>query len=289
MKTAPLIALTLLPFLILAARADDALPATAQVSDPVPGHGDVTYFDLLAQMVPKLTLNHTGATAPAPAEPFRNIAGPDNEGQVPDPMQVDSVEPLTIKVGGETRILVVADFGAAEDRVADITLLGLFDDSPTPKLLDFADIGLDQFSGFATVPAFRIGPNDEAISLDSSHSNSDESYEQPMLLFVRDSKLKLIDDYFVFGERTCNFQQDQVLAVKELPSNRKPYWSFRVEVTQTRSKTKGDDCPEPTPKQTITKVYSGTYSWDAKAQNFVTKSKELDRLAKENEALNEQE
>ena len=63
MKTAPLIALTLLPFLILAARADDALPATAQVSDPVPGHGDVTYFDLLAQMV--LTLNHTEATAPA--------------------------------------------------------------------------------------------------------------------------------------------------------------------------------------------------------------------------------
>ena len=65
MKTAPLIALTLLPFLILAARADDALPGTAQVSDPVPGHGDVTYFDLLAQMVPKLTLNRTGATAPA--------------------------------------------------------------------------------------------------------------------------------------------------------------------------------------------------------------------------------
>jgi len=63
MKTAPLIALTLLPFLILAARADDALPATAQVSDPVPGHG--TYFDLLAQMAPKLTLNHTGTTAPA--------------------------------------------------------------------------------------------------------------------------------------------------------------------------------------------------------------------------------
>ena len=286
MKTPALLALALLTFLPNLAWADDTMPGTAQVSDAVPGHPGVTFVDLLAQMVPGLALADTGASAPAPPEPFRHIAGPDNEGEPPDQLQVDSLEPLALEVDGKKRIAIVADFGAAQDRVADITLLGLFDDGAMPKLLDFADVGLDRFSGFASVPSFRIGPHDEAISLDSSHSNSSESYEQPMLIFIQADKLTLIDSYFVFGERECNFQQDQELAVKELPDSRLLHWSFRVEVTQTRSKTKGEDCPEPTPSQSVTKVYSATYVWSPKRQNFVTTSRQLDQLAKENDALN---
>ncbi len=53
--------------------------------------------------------------------------------------------------------LLLADFGASPDRVADETLAGVFDDSPTPKVLDFAEIGLDRFAGFAIRPAVRIG------------------------------------------------------------------------------------------------------------------------------------
>ena len=36
------------------------------IADPVPGHGEVTYFDLMKQVVPDLTLTETGATGHLP-------------------------------------------------------------------------------------------------------------------------------------------------------------------------------------------------------------------------------
>jgi hypothetical protein len=270
-----------------AARADDSADHLIGVTDEVQGHPGISYLDLLKQIVPDLSPGDTGAAGHV-SEPFRNIAGPDFAGDPPDSLEVTYVEPMVIEAEGKQRLLVIADFGATPDRVADETVMGLFDDSPTPRLLDVAEVALDRFTGFATAPTVRISPHDEAVAVSSSHSNSSQSYEPSALIFVRRDKLELIDTFFGFGETECNFRQDEGLSFKEKPGSGSPYWSFTASILRTTGRSKGEDCADPAPSETIRKTFSATYSWDAKLQRFTTRSHQLRDLAKTDSALNQQ-
>jgi len=267
------------------ARANSDTPIG--IADDVPGHPGSTYLDLIKQIVPDLSPSDTGASGHR-VQPFQNIAGHDFEGDPPDPLEVANVEPLVIEADGKRRLLVLADFGATPDRVADETVLGLFDDSPQPRLLDYKEVALDRFTGFSIPPTVRIGAHDEAIAVWSNHSNSSQSYEPSVLLFVRHDKLAFIDSFFAFGETECNFRQDEALSFKAMPGSGSPYWSFTARILRTTGRTKGDDCPDPTPSETIRKTFSATYSWNAKLEKFTTRSQQLRDLAKADGALNEQ-
>ena len=267
------------------ARADSEKPVG--ITDAVRGHPGVTYLDLLKQIVPDLSPSDAGATGHA-ARPFRNIAGTQFEGDPPDPLEVSTVEPLVIEADGKQRLLVLADFGATPDRVADETVLGLFDDSAMPKLLDYAEVALDRYTGFRSPPTVRIGTHSQAIAVWSSHSNSSQSYEPSVLLFVHKDKLSFIDSFFGFGETECNFRQDEALSFREMPASGTPYWSFTATMKRTIGRSKGDDCPDPRPAEIVTKTFSATYSWAPKLQKFTTRSHQLRDLAKADNALNEQ-
>lgn len=279
------VSLFALSLAIPVAEADDNVDHLIGVTDGVPGHPGVAYLDLLKQIVPDLTPGDNGATGHA-TKPFRNIAGPDFAGDPPDPLEVTYVEPLVIEAEGKQRLLVIADFGATPDRVADEAVMGLFDDSPTPRLLDFAEVALDRFTGFATAPTVRIGPHDQAVAVVSSHSNSSQSYQPSALIFVRHGKLELVDTFFAFGETECNLRQDETLSFKTTAGSGSPYWPVTATILRAIGRSKGEDCPEPRPSQTVKKTFSATYSWNAKVQKFMTKSRQLSQLAKADAALN---
>jgi len=147
-------------------------------------------------------------------------------------------------------------------------------------------VALDRFTGFATSPTVRIGPHDEAVSVLSSHSNSSQSYEPSALIFVRHGKLELIDTFFAFGETECNFRQDEALSFTSMAGSDAPYWSVTATILRTVGRSKGEDCPDPRPSQTVKKTFSATYGWNAKVQKFMTKSHQLSQLAKADAALN---
>ena len=157
--------------------------AEVEVGVRVPGSADLTYADLLKQVVPDLALADGEATG-TQVQPLRHIA----EGFGGDPpanVAIRTVHTLALEAEGRRRLLVLAHLGASEDRVEETVVLALFDQEPSPKLLDAVDVGMDRFTSLGQPPLLRIGPKDEAIVTTSSHHNSHQSYRTTALLAVQ--------------------------------------------------------------------------------------------------------
>ena len=70
------------------------------IADTVAGHGEVTYFDLMKQVIPDLTLSEEGATGHLP-EGIEHIDGPDSTGETPEQVEISTVSVETVTSGGE--------------------------------------------------------------------------------------------------------------------------------------------------------------------------------------------
>ena len=174
--------------LLLAAAPVAALAytgTTVDAGDHVTGRPDLTYEDLVREAVPDLALSPTdhrveGHLRPRP----RHLAGPTYEGAPPDPAVLGSIELLNLMVGGKVRLALLADFGPDPDRAQGTALLMLFDDSPTPKLLDAVDVGLDRDTIFPDDAVVPVSAGDDALITRSEHSNAEQTYDSLLAILV---------------------------------------------------------------------------------------------------------
>ncbi|MEO8756289.1 MAG: hypothetical protein ABI398_00860 [Devosia sp.] len=280
---ASLIALGFVAVLVLPAAAADYVLITP--ADPVIGSPTVIYLDLLRQVIPDLAQNGPAWTGHLPPG-IGHIDGPDAEGAIPDSVTIRSVDVRTVAADGKATIWVIADLGDGGN-LGTYTLLAAFSDGPAPKLLDATEVDSDRLTGFSGTP-LRISSRDEAVLIDSEYSNSSQTYQSQDLVFLRGGKFMLIDHFFAFGTRSCDFQQLEILSVTAAPGG-PGFWPITAVLTRSQAETpkvessqedeNGDTCLEEETAHFADKDFTAVYAWDEKAGRYFTKSTELDDLA----------
>lgn len=272
----------------LAAALARSQPATAQtpelppqVGDAVPGHPGVTSLDLLRQVIPDLAYNSATKQVEGHLKFLRHILGKDAQNDPPDPVVLQyGVEVRRIRASGRPRLALLADLGQPDESVASMDLLALYDDGPKPKLLDAVDVGVDKLSGFNDNPSqISLGRGDDALVTYSEHFNSDQSYAQRLIIFVRGDRWKLLDDISLLSDQYCGYKRQEEPAFATKPGT--PYGALTVTVTETLTHT-DEDCGDQVVPAPYAHTYRSTYRWDAAKGEFVAHG-DMDRLDKLNE------
>jgi hypothetical protein len=249
------------------------------VMDMLPGHPRISYFDLLKQVVPDLTVEKGTATG-RKIGTLRNIAGPDSGAGAPDVIKISSLQAVTFQAQGKPVIAILAEIGTVEDSVEQPVVLAIFEDSEQPRILDFVDVGMDRLTGFGEPKLLRIGPIDQAILTHSQHFNSNENFGSQALIFVRDGKLQLIDIFSTFSVSLCSRRDTQALSFRARPAGRSaPYFAITASLKDQRVRT-GETCKGEKRLAPRNRTVTTTYVWNAATRQFKPTSDAIKRVEK---------
>ena len=257
-----------------------ALPAgAADLGAAIPGHAGLTYFALMKRVVTDLVPGGKDGAVGHQVIAFRHIDGKDAKGDPPETITLPSVDVMNIP-GDDDRIILLADLGRSEGFVANAQLLALFALAPAPRLLDVVEVVTDRLTGFLDQKPMMLAPRTPLILVYNSHSNSDQSYENTKMIFIRGDRFQQIDDVFALGDAGCSYRRTQEASFAALPVPGR-YNAFRVSVEERVALT-GEDCGEEKPPRPHVARYEAIYRWDERREKFTTQSTQLDRLAKQN-------
>jgi hypothetical protein len=280
---------------VLAAIATVALCASARaIAGPeafvdagakVAGHPDLTYLDLVKQVVPDLAPSADGKSVEGhlPAT-LRALEGKASDDDPPDPATLDDLETLPFRSGGKPRLALLADFGHSDERVEDFALLMVFDDSgPAPRLLDAGFVGIDKDTAFSEHPLIALGPGDDAIVTYSEHFNSDQTYAGWMISVLHGRRLRMVAEEHLLSERLCGYERDETPAFTTRAVPGSPYRELIVTVTEQVTHN-DEDCGDDKIPSISKHVYVDSWRWDARRGRFVQRRDGSSRLDKKNEA-----
>lgn len=271
------LALMLLPFLAVAAGAQSS--SSPELGSALPGRTDVTYFDLARMVIPDLAADKGGAYQGGLPIEMRHIAGTDSGGSPPEASTLSNPEVRSIKSGGKERLAVLFDLGDSPDSAEGYAVLALYDVTAKPKLLDAANVAVDRSTYFQKPGKLAIGANDDILTIESSHSNSNQNYMIESLIMVANDKLKLIDMIYMFDEHVCAYSRTQDIVFRAIAEGRR-YAAIKVTVTDATGPT-GDSCDDAPPKAASHQI-SVTYHWNKKQSRYIKNSKAFERLSAEN-------
>jgi hypothetical protein len=268
------------------AGASDALDP----ADHVAGHVNVTYFDLVKQIVTDLdALPAQGAKAGAPSAqtivPYRHIEGKSAKTDPAGPVAIQLLTAYTIHADGKSRLALMIDLGPSDEAVTEFTLLGLFDIAGQPRLLDVVEVGTDRLTGFAGKP-LPLGYGADLIVVDSDHFNSNEDFVGTELIFVRHDRFQLIGSLFTFDVHLCASRRSQEPVFTTRVDAGRRYRQIhlavreRVALLVDRAGCSGEKIPRPAHR-----TYHATYRWNEGRKIFEVTASDLNRLDRENEKL----
>lgn len=267
----------LLPCVCAAAMAQAV--SFPELNSAVPGHQDVTYFDLAKMIVPDLKPGDDGFyTGGAPIE-MRDILGGDDGGSPPEAVNLPNAAVLAIKAGGKDRLAMLLDLGQAQDSAEGFAALALYDLTGKPKLLDAVNVGTDRSTYFRDPGKLPISAGDDALITMSTHFNSNQGYVGTILILVRDDRFEPIDQINTFDENVCAYKRTQDLSFRTLGGD-KPYAAIKVTVTDA-TKPSGESCEEPAPKA-VSHDISVTYRWNKARSRYASNSDAFEKLSAEN-------
>ena len=276
-----LIALAMLVLTAGVARAEDS--GLIVPSDPVVGQPSLTYRDLLRLVIPDLDEGDGVTWTGHLKTPIPHIDGPDAAGDVPDPVTIQYLDVKTILSDGQPTLWLAADLGDG-GALGTYTLLAAFTDSPSPTLIDAVEVDSDRETGFLGDP-LRISDKDEAMVVDSEHSNSDQTYQAETLVFLNKGQLTPIGTFLAFGTRSCTYTQYETLKLTS-EAGTSSHWPVTATIArQVASQAQSDDCPEPKDSDFKTTNFVAVYTWNAKTGRYETKSQEMDRLSEADQKL----
>jgi hypothetical protein len=257
--------------------------AAAELTDPVPDHPNVTMFDIAKLVVPDLAATPDGASGHK-AVAFRHIEGKDMLAPPEDPI-VLGVPPITTALvpGRPDRVIALIDLGGSDGNVEEAAVLALVGFDPGPKLLDAVEVGNDRWTAMETANIPMLAAGAPLIVVDSDHFNSNETYNDAEMVFIRGDRFELIDSLFTFDESFCAYTRMEEPTYRAI-AGPGAYRAVDVSVKETVKRTGEDGCSDGKPPLAGVHVYSGVYRWDAAKGRYVVHSSALDRLAALNKA-----
>jgi hypothetical protein len=253
-----------------------------ELTDVLPGHPNVTYFDLMKLVVTDIEVDPPEPPTAHTIVPYRHIEGAKARTEPAGPLATKYLEPLNIHAGGPARLALMADLGESDEAVAEFVLLALFDVTNKPKLLDVVEVGRDRLTGFSDHPLVPLG---HGIRIDSDHFNSDEDFVTTELLFVRNDRFRLVDSAFTFDVKSCTSVLTEQPEVATRPDRGGSYNLVLLSVEETQKlQPDAADCNEKPLRRFVRRFYT-TYRWDARRGRFAAISGNMKKLDAENDTL----
>lgn len=271
--------------LLLALTAGMAAAADVDFPSPdmaVSARGTTTYLDLARHFVPDIKPLDSGYVG-SKIISLRHIAGDQYSNAGATSFGFYDISTVHLQTGGKDRLLVLFDFAQAAKTPDGVAVLGLYDVSGEPKLLDAADIGFDQSTYFFDQALLPISPDSDAILTMSSHFNSSQNYTTQAMMMVRNDRLELIDNVFLFDDKACGVERRQMISYAANPDAGKPYAPIAVTVTDIVSTTM-EDCGDGAQASNSERKVRTVYRWQTASARYVPDSDGLAKLAKENES-----
>jgi hypothetical protein len=210
-----------------------------------------------------------------------HLEGADMTGETPELAELNSLNVETVLSEGHQMLWVLADIGNGGN-LGTYSLLAIFDDSPTPKLLDAVEVDTDQMTGFVDAP-FAMGEETEAMMVGSQHFNSSQSYQSRILAFVHEGKLQKIASLFVFGSRGCDEWTNEELTVTA-EDNHRERWGIEAIIIRNKALA-GQECEDPLPTDWRHREFMAHYVWDSAEQHYAVARNDFEDLARLDEAL----
>ena len=270
------------------ARADD--DRLFDPGDAVAGHPGMDYLALLKLALPTLALSpddHRVEAAPPNPQP-RNLAGDQFQGDPTRPMVLGPVEDRRIKVGGQPRIVLLADFGKDKGRNQGYALLILMTDEPTPRVLDMADVGLNKDTFFANQDSFvaassvlPLGPGDAALVTHSERDDEDLTVDDFELIATMGDHFDLINRVRLASEHVCGWDGSQTVKYATRQDNARRFRRLDLTVRSVFTHPPGECGPGRIPPAGA-HTYRASFRWDAAHGRFEGRTDELKRLESSN-------
>lgn len=249
----------------------------ADMTSEVPDHPDITYYDLMRQLVTDLVPNETIAVGHTMTPP-RHILGLPFAVEIPERITLGSVQMRPLQAKGENFLLVLTTLGPPNDAPYATTILAAFTDAAVPKLVDAVDVAMDKTTRFGTPGAVWIGKRDQAIVTTSQHSNDTQSFAADALIFMRNERLELIDVFHRFGEVGCGFTRTQTLSVEGwLAAQRGPYGDIAVTINDDGFPA-DNNCLQSRGEAPYSTKAMAIYHWNEATNMFSADTSEIDRL-----------
>jgi hypothetical protein len=253
-----------------------------EIGDPVPGHPNLIYADLMQRVVPDLEIGGQGGGSGRRVVRFQHIHGRDAYAEPESQIVLGPIQPMTIP-GDPSHIVLLADLGPSDGNVADAVVLALFSVNGRPRLLDVVEVGEDRFVDLRQPRPAMLGRGAPLILVDSAHDNSNESYRWTDMVTIDRGRFRLIGSVSTFGDQACAYKrtQEPSFGVSSAASGHR---TVSVRVREQTDLTHADcDAREDIPRAGV-RTFQGRYVWDARRGRYVAHDADLDRLAEENRA-----
>ena len=268
----------------LSERAIAGPSSVVKPTDAAPGHAGMTYLDLVRLAVPGLAMNAAdnqieGRLAATP----RHLAGKEFEAAPTDPVVLGFMQARPILVGWKRRLLVFADLGAPPDSLAGTALLMLFDDGPTPRLLDAADVSLDQDNEFADAPLLQLGPGDQAVVTYGEHDDADLTMGGYMIVSAVGDRLRMVGRVAVTSEKLCRWIGIETPTFTTAPDPGRPYRRIELTIRAVFTHTDEDGCNDEKHTKAGILTFRASYRWDPGHGGYVVAKSDLKALDKLNQ------
>lgn len=270
---------------LVPALAAACLAATTALADHVdrvrPGDrfaGDVTYADLVRQVVPDFDAENG---AGGQILHLRYIDSGDMEEASVRPFKLPKVPIVRFDDGDRPRLLMLLSLGSAVDSPEGLAIAALFDASAPYALMDAANVAHDRWTGFAEPGHLVSGTGQDVFVVYSEHFNGNQTYGSHTLMTADGGRLAAIDTVSTFDERLCAGETRQTarFAFGDGPAGAEPILAT-VEIESVPS---GSDCGDADPFETSKRAISVRYDRDAATGTYVANSDAFERLARENE------
>lgn len=266
---AALIAVALLLSLSSATFAISAELKYIEANDRISDGSKTTYVDLALQFAPGLARNPADGRA---LSQIRHIGGEESLATITSP-SIGGIERVDIELAGKPRMILLIDFGQADDSAEGVSILALYDMAGAPRLLDAMNVGLDRENSFNGPRFFALSSEFGMAFVRSSHHNAGEEYVQASMIGVWGDKLHAVDTIF---SMSWNAGSEQVEArVSFGPVEGAVAFDAIVDV-RTTSCDGGCEVPEEAPAKT--ERLTARYSWDETTGKFVRPAHALDRI-----------
>jgi hypothetical protein len=189
-----------------------------------------------------------------------------------------SLSGIAAEADGKRYLVLLADFGDADDSAQSYTVLAAFEAGADPRLVDAVEVGADRFTGFGTPAVLKLGAGD-AVVVRSSHHNSNQSYVSTSIALLRNGRFALVDRISLLSDRTCAGEWNQTLSLAAKPEPGQAYASIAASVREERKPSR--TCRGEKPLKPLSRTISVSYRWDPAHQAYRPSSQAFEQLARE--------
>ena len=253
--------------LLLIGSSTAGFAANYAVTDAVPMRPELSFGDVLKLAVPGLTVSGAGEATATETPPLPQLG--DDESVTPATAEIStySVEAVELRAGGIPYLAVVVSAGLLSGD-GPAAMLAVFDMSSEPRLTDLLNVANDETTGFRDALTTPIGPEDDAIVLNSSHSNSNQGYNWFTVVRIDDGQVAEIASFPTLLERLCQGEREQQPSITTDAQGDGP-WPITITVTE-ETRPSGEKCDDATASFVAGTVdYRTTYRWSSSLMTYV--------------------